>query len=82
MSRVSMSELAYDIEQLYIEGLNAGQIARELGCPKELVLGWIAEIGVKPFDEWSEDAQQRLINDIVAFEPQEDDLSPFGTINS
>lgn len=76
-----MSDLAYDIEQLYIEGLNAGQIARELGCPKELVLGWIAEQGCKPFDEWDEDAQNRLINDIVAFEPQED-LSPFETINS
>jgi len=77
-----MAELAYDIEQLYIEGLNAGQIARELGCPKELVLAWIADQGIKPFDEWSESAQQRLINDIVAFGPQEDDLSPFSTINS
>jgi len=38
-----MSELAYDIEQLYIEGLNAGQIARELNCPKEIVLDWIAD---------------------------------------
>lgn len=60
-----MSELAYDIEQLYIEGLNAGQIARELNCPKELVLDWIAEQGCKPFDEWSEDAQNRLINDVL-----------------
>lgn len=81
MSRVSMSELAYDIEQLYIEGLNAGQIARELECPKELVLDWIAAQGLKPFDEWSSDAQNRLINDIVAFEPQEE-LSPYGTVNS
>jgi orotate phosphoribosyltransferase-like protein len=38
-----MNELAYDIEQLYIEGLNAGQIARELNCPKEIVLAWIAD---------------------------------------
>ncbi len=38
-----MSELSYDIEQLYIEGLNAGQIARELNCPKEIVLDWIAD---------------------------------------
>jgi len=38
-----MSELAYDIEQLYIDGLNAGQIARELNCPKEIVLNWIAD---------------------------------------
>lgn len=38
-----MAELSYDIEQLYIEGLNAGQIARELNCPKEIVLDWIAD---------------------------------------
>ncbi len=68
-----MSELAYDIEQLYIEGLNAGQIARELSCPKEIVLGWIADQSLKPFDEWDEDAQERLIKDIY---------SPHETINS
>ena len=60
-----MAELAYDIEQLYIEGKNAGQIARELNCPKELVLQWIAEVGLKPFDEWDVDAQERLIHDIM-----------------
>lgn len=38
-----MAELAYDIEQLYIEGLNVGQIARELNCPKEIVFDWLAE---------------------------------------
>lgn len=62
--RVSMSDLAYDIEQLYIEGMSAGQIARELNCPKEMVLNWIAAQGCKPFDEWDEDAQERLIKDI------------------
>ncbi len=36
-----IKDLAYDIEQLYIEGLSAKSIARELGCPIELVLGWI-----------------------------------------
>jgi len=40
MSKVA--ELAYDIEQLYIDGLSATQIARELNCPKEIVLDWIA----------------------------------------
>lgn len=59
-----MAELAYDIEQLYIEGLNAGQIARQLNCPKELVLDWIADQGIRPFDEWDVDAQERLIRDI------------------
>ncbi len=59
-----MAELAYDIEQLYIEGLNAGQIARQLNCPKEIVLNWIADQGIRPFDEWDVDAQERLIRDI------------------
>ena len=73
MTRTSMSELAYDIEQLYIEGLNAGQIARELNCPKELVLDWIADQGCKPFDEWDVDAQERLVQDLY---------SPHNTVNS
>ena len=59
-----MEELAYDIEQLYIEGQNAGQIARQLNCPKEIVLDWIADQGIRPFDEWDVDAQERLIQDI------------------
>jgi hypothetical protein len=59
-----MSELAYDIEQLYIEGFNVGQIARELKCDKSLVLDWIASQSLKPFDEWSAQAQERLIKDI------------------
>lgn len=41
-----MAELSYDIEQLYIEGLNARYIARELNCPVELVLDWIEEQSV------------------------------------
>ena len=68
-----MAELSYDIEQLYIEGLNAGQIARQLNCPKEIVLDWIADQGCKPFDEWDVDAQERLIQDLY---------SPHNTVNS
>lgn len=61
-----MAELSYDIEQLYIEGLNAGQIARELNCPKEIVLQWIADQGCKPFDEWPEPSKEALIRNIMA----------------
>jgi hypothetical protein len=39
MSKIA--ELAYDIEQLYIEGLSAREIAKELGCPLGIVKGWI-----------------------------------------
>jgi hypothetical protein len=41
-----MAELAYDIEQLYIEGMSPTQIATELDCPIEIVLGWIEGQGV------------------------------------
>lgn len=39
MSKVA--ELAYDIEQLYIEGLHPTKIARELGCPLTMVYDWL-----------------------------------------
>ena len=44
--RVSMSDIAYDIEQLYIEGYSPKSIAIQLGCPLEMVYGWIESIGV------------------------------------
>ena len=48
-----MAELAYDIEQLYIEGMGAKRIAQVLECPIEIVLGQLAEMGVAdaPQDE-------------------------------
>ena len=36
-----MNELAYDIEQLYIEGFSAKTISIMLECPIEIVYGWI-----------------------------------------
>lgn len=44
MSKVA--ELAYDIEQLYIEGMSASMIAQELNCPIGIVKGWIEGNGV------------------------------------
>jgi len=41
-----MSELAYDIEQLYIEGFSPKTIAAMLECPMELVYNWLEEVGV------------------------------------
>lgn len=41
-----MSELAYEIEQLYIEGHSARQISRLLNCPQKLVEDWIKEQGL------------------------------------
>ena len=45
MSKVA--ELAYDIEQLYIEGLSARQIATELDCPLKMVLAALEEMNVE-----------------------------------
>lgn len=41
-----MAELAYDIEQLYIEGYSAKNIAKTLGCPVKLVEDWIKTNGL------------------------------------
>ena len=53
-----MKDLAYDIEQLYIEGFNSRAIAAELECPIEIVLGALAEMSVEdvadlPHEEYS-----------------------------
>ena len=42
-----MAELAYDIEQLYIEGLDSRAIAKQLDCPIELVLGALEAMNVE-----------------------------------
>jgi hypothetical protein len=43
---MSMKDLAYDIEQLYIEGFGPRTIAVQLGCDIELVYAWMAQTGV------------------------------------
>jgi hypothetical protein len=54
MSKVA--ELAYDIEQLYIEGFSPKSIAAQLNCPLTVVYDWLEEISVEPTEEDS--AQQ------------------------
>ena len=48
-----MSEVAYDIEQLYIEGEHPVNIANNLGIPLSLVYDWLTETGVSEDDEFS-----------------------------
>ena len=48
-----MSEVAYDIEQLYIEGEHPTKIARNLGIPLSLVYDWLEDTGVSEDDEFS-----------------------------
>jgi hypothetical protein len=42
----TMKDLAYDIQELYIEGFNSRAIADELDCPIEIVLGALEEMNV------------------------------------
>jgi hypothetical protein len=45
-----MSDLAYEIEQLYIEGHTPRMIAIMLECPIEQVLGWLEQENLVPED--------------------------------
>lgn len=49
MSR--MAELAYDIEQLYIEGHSPRMIAVILECPVEIVFSWLEDTNLEATDE-------------------------------
>jgi len=51
----AMSDLAYDIEQLYIEGYSPKTIAMMLECPIEQVYGWIESTGVAETPQNPED---------------------------
>jgi hypothetical protein len=62
-----MAELAYDIEQLYIEGLHPTKIAKELGCPLSMVYDWLESQSVE------EDKGMFSIRD---------EFSPYATFNS
>jgi hypothetical protein len=72
-----MAELAYDIEQMWIEGYSPKTIAGLLNCPLSVVYEWlednsITEVEDEDIDpaEWDE-----------AF-PQDPDYDPYSTVNS
>jgi hypothetical protein len=48
-----MSEVAYDIEQLYIEGQHPTKISKNLGIPLSMVYDWLEEVGVSEDEEFS-----------------------------
>jgi DNA-binding CsgD family transcriptional regulator len=43
----AIKDLAYDVEQLFIEGHSAKTIAALLDCPIEQVLGYLEDMGVQ-----------------------------------
>jgi hypothetical protein len=49
----TLKDLAYDIEQLYIDGFNSRAIANELNCPIEIVLGALEAMNVADAEEFS-----------------------------
>ena len=55
MSKIA--DLAYDIEQLYIDGMSAKNIARILDCPIEMVLTALQEMGVDDVAETPQDEE-------------------------
>ena len=46
-----MSDLDWEIQELYIEGYSAKTIAVMLGCDIEIVLGKLADMGVEDVKE-------------------------------
>ncbi len=51
-----LAELAYDIEQLYIEGHGPKAIAQILECPLTIVYDWLADVGMSEEEEFSPSA--------------------------
>ena len=45
-----IKELAWDIEQLYIDGHSPRMISIMLECPIEQVYGWLEEVGLDAED--------------------------------
>ena len=60
MAMSKMADLSYDIETLYIEGLSAKRIAKELGCPLNIVEDWIKEMSVADLPQEEYDPFQTL----------------------
>ena len=70
MSKVA--DLAYDIEQLFIEGYSPKSIAVQLECPLSMVYDWIESNGCDaPADPWTEIEDPHIV-----------DTDPYSTINS
>jgi orotate phosphoribosyltransferase-like protein len=64
MSKVK--DLAYDIEQLYIDGLTEKNIAKTLDIPVEIVYTWMSENGIS-----DEEADAAEWDELEAFDPSD-----------
>jgi hypothetical protein len=52
-----MAELAYDIEQLYIEGFSPKAIAVQLECPLSVIYDWLEDVGMSDAGDVAETPQ-------------------------
>ena len=52
-----LAELAYDIEQLYIEGFAPRSISVQLGCPLSMVYDWLESCSVDANEDVAEKQQ-------------------------
>jgi len=52
-----LAELAYDIEQLYIEGFSPVSISAQLGCPLSMVYDWLESCNVGAGEDVAEKQQ-------------------------
>lgn len=50
MSKIA--ELAYDIQEMYIEGLKPQSISNQLGVPVSVIYDWIETQGLNAEDEY------------------------------
>jgi transposase len=55
-----MAELAYDIEQLYIEGYSPKSIAVQLECPLSVVYDWLEDVGMGGPEDVVEKQQEEI----------------------
>ena len=58
-----LAELAYDIEQLYIEGFSPRSISVQLECPLELVYDWLEQTNL------DDDVDAEDWDELEAFDP-------------
>lgn len=72
-----MAELAYDIEQMWIEGYSPKTIAAMLECPITVVYEWLEDNSIREVDDEAIDPDEWD----QAF-PQAESYDPFDTTNS
>jgi len=89
-----LADVAYDIEQLYIEGYRPTSIAAQLDIPLSMVYDWLESVGVAedPEFEVPDELTDELTDELAKIvdgwvrltvaEKQQEIFSPFQTSNS